>query len=66
MIFSGQSLQHGIMQRWLSELRVLLAERNETTILAHMRAIVPEYHPSGKWNEPTAPKVSKAAVGAQA
>ncbi len=66
MIFSGQSLQHAFMQRWISDFRVLLAERNEAAILAHMRAIVPEYHPSGKWNEATALKVSKAAVGAQA
>jgi FlaA1/EpsC-like NDP-sugar epimerase len=64
MIFGGESLEPGFMQHWISQLRVLLSERDEDAILAHMRAIVPEYQPSGKWIQKTSVIAKAAAVGA--
>jgi hypothetical protein len=64
MIFSGQSLQYGFVQHWISELRVLLAQRNEAPVLAHMRGIVPEYQPGKKWAQSSSAGEMRAAVGA--
>ena len=64
MIFCGQSLQYVFMQHWISELRVLLAQRNEAAVLAHMRRIVPEYQPSDKWIQQSSTDEMSAAVGA--
>jgi FlaA1/EpsC-like NDP-sugar epimerase len=64
MIFCGQSLQYGFVQKWISELRVLLAQRNEAVVLAHLRGIVPEYQPSEKWAQNSSAGEMRAAVGA--
>jgi FlaA1/EpsC-like NDP-sugar epimerase len=64
MIFCGQSLQHEFMQDWVSELRLLLHQRNEDAILAHMRGIVPEYQPGEKWSHVPNTRALRAAVGA--
>lgn len=64
MIFCGQSLQYAFVQQWIAELRVLLAQRNEAVVLAHMRGIVPEYQPSEKWAQTSSVGEMRAAVGA--
>jgi FlaA1/EpsC-like NDP-sugar epimerase len=64
MIFCGQKMQHAFIQRWISELRVLLGRRNEAAVLAHMREIVPEYQPSEKWVPASRPDELTTAVGA--
>jgi FlaA1/EpsC-like NDP-sugar epimerase len=50
MIFCGQRLEHDSMQRWICELRELLAQRNQVEVLLHLQQIVPEYQPSGQWH----------------
>ena len=50
MIFRGQRLEHDTLQRWICELRELLAQRDEVEVLVHLQQIVPEYHPSGQWH----------------
>jgi FlaA1/EpsC-like NDP-sugar epimerase len=64
MIFCGQSLQYAFVQKWISELRVLLAQRNEAVVLAHLRSIVPEYQPSEKWAQNSSDGEMTAAVSA--
>jgi FlaA1/EpsC-like NDP-sugar epimerase len=64
MIFGGQNLQYGFVQRWISDLRVRLAQRNEASVLAHMREIVPEYQPGEKWIQSRNTGELSAAVGA--
>jgi FlaA1/EpsC-like NDP-sugar epimerase len=65
MIFSGLTVQRDFMERWMAELRTLIAERNRAGILAHMCEIVPEYQPSEEWQTVLNKIKSKAAaVGA--
>ena len=66
MIFCGPSLQQDTIQRWIAELQMLLAQRNDLEVLAHMMRIVPEYQPSGKWNSilTIGETKARAAVGA--
>ena len=65
MIFSGLTVQREFMERWMAELRTLVAERNRGGILLHMCEIVPEYQPSGEWQIVLNKTKSKAAaVGA--
>jgi FlaA1/EpsC-like NDP-sugar epimerase len=65
MIFSGLTVQREFMERWMAELRTLVAERNRGGILLHMCEIVPEYQPSEEWQIVLNKTKSKAAaVGA--
>jgi FlaA1/EpsC-like NDP-sugar epimerase len=61
-IFCGSTPAEDSMSQWVAELRALLAQRDETGVLAHMKKIVPEYEPSGEWRE----ALNKRAMAASA
>jgi FlaA1/EpsC-like NDP-sugar epimerase len=65
MIFCGRTLQHQVLEKWIGELRKLVAQRDDSAVLAHMLAIVPEYRPSDKWRTALKMNQVKAAVGNQ-
>jgi FlaA1/EpsC-like NDP-sugar epimerase len=51
------------MVEWVERLRVLLDQRSEDAVLAHLRYLVPEYHPTGNGVEQaTAALAAGAAV----
>ena len=49
MVFCGSAIQRDFIDRWMSDLRILISRRDEVRVLSHMADIVPEYQPSGKW-----------------
>jgi FlaA1/EpsC-like NDP-sugar epimerase len=65
MIFCGRTLQHQVLEKWIGELRKLVAQRDDSAVLAHMLAIVPEYRPSDKWRTALNMNQVKAAAGNQ-
>ena len=48
-IFQGPSLSHEFIEQWISKLKILLGERNEVGVVAHLSTIVPEYQVSAHW-----------------
>lgn len=58
-VFKGRQLTFGEMNDWIADLQQLLADRNASEIVQHLRAIVPEYRP----NETFAPIAEKASKG---
>lgn len=48
-VFCGQPLGYAKAQQWIAELRELLRIRDELEILDHLRGLVPEYVPVGRW-----------------
>lgn len=63
MVFCGSVLPREFMERWVSELRALVSERDDVRVLSHLAEIVPEYQPSGKWQIVSRHKALKAAAG---
>jgi FlaA1/EpsC-like NDP-sugar epimerase len=62
MAFSGSTLQQDFVEQWMAELRELVAQRNDTSVLAHMTEIVPEYCPSDRWRSALSVNRMKAAA----
>ncbi len=50
-IFCGPRNDAGPMDRWIGELERLVDLRSENDIVAHLKALVPEYQPMGTWRE---------------
>jgi FlaA1/EpsC-like NDP-sugar epimerase len=63
MVFCGCPIQREFIDRWMSDLRLLLSRRDEVRVLSHMAEIVPEYQPSGKWQAALQRRSMKAAAG---
>jgi FlaA1/EpsC-like NDP-sugar epimerase len=51
LIFIGRSLSFDAAEAWVAELKRLIACHDERGTLIHMKNLVPEYEPTGKWNE---------------
>jgi FlaA1/EpsC-like NDP-sugar epimerase len=66
MIFCGRTLQHQVLEKWIGELRELVALRDDSAVLAHMLEIVPEYRPSDKWRTALKKNQARAAAASQA
>ena len=65
MIFSGPTVDHEFMQKWMTQLRALVGQRDRAGILRHISEVVPEYQPSGEWRIVLGNNKTKiAAVGA--
>ncbi len=64
MIFCGPRLERKSMEQWIARLRKLLAQKDEVEILLHIKEIVPEYQPGGKWRSILSEREIRAAVGA--
>lgn len=54
-VMRGATPDSAHMQRWLAELRALTEERKERQIVAHLRKMVPEFTPDGRWDQPAVP-----------
>ena len=39
------------MEGWLDELEKLVVEKHEEAIVSHLKRLVPEYQPMGRWRE---------------
>jgi FlaA1/EpsC-like NDP-sugar epimerase len=63
MVFGGSTLQRAFIERWMKDLRLLVAGRDEVRVLSHMAEIVPEYQPGGKWQVALQQRSWKAAAG---
>jgi FlaA1/EpsC-like NDP-sugar epimerase len=63
MVFCGCPIQRDFIDRWMTELRLLISRRDEVSVLSHMAEIVPEYQPSGKWQAALQRRSLKAATG---
>ncbi|MBV9081498.1 MAG: polysaccharide biosynthesis protein, partial [Acidobacteriaceae bacterium] len=48
-IFRGKPLSRVAVRSWVDELEQLIEERDECAILHHLKGLVPEYRPVGKW-----------------
>jgi FlaA1/EpsC-like NDP-sugar epimerase len=48
-IFCGDRKEAAAMERWLDRLERLVDEGDEFAILAHLKHLVPEYNPAGRW-----------------
>ena len=66
MIFCGRTLPHQVLEKWIADLRRLVAQRDDSAVLAHMLEIVPEYQPSNKWRIALEMNQVKAAAANQA
>src|ERR1700730_4320319 len=65
MIFCCRTLQHQALEKWIGELRELVALRDDSAVLAHMLEIVPEYRPSDKWRTALKKNQARAAAASQ-
>lgn len=50
-IFCGARKESEPMEMWIGKLERLVGESAENAIVAHLRALVPEYHPMGQWRQ---------------
>src|SRR4051812_14932545 len=50
-IFCGARTEAGEMDVWIAQLERLVQRGDEAGIVAHLRALVPEYRPMGHWRE---------------
>jgi FlaA1/EpsC-like NDP-sugar epimerase len=50
-IFCGDRKEVSAIDLWLARLELLVAQGAEEPILAHLKALVPEYQPMGRWRE---------------
>jgi len=65
-IFLGSRKDAGPMETWISKLERLVGEGAEAGIVAHLRSLVPEYHPMGQWREVlNGSETSASAVGVE-
>jgi FlaA1/EpsC-like NDP-sugar epimerase len=62
-IFRGARMSRPEIDQWLKELQSLVSRENELSIMQHLRSLVPEYQPDGRWREMLQPeRVRGAAV----
>jgi FlaA1/EpsC-like NDP-sugar epimerase len=50
-IFCGDRKEASSMDLWIDRLERLVADGEEDAILAHLKSLVPEYQPMGRWRE---------------
>jgi FlaA1/EpsC-like NDP-sugar epimerase len=50
-IFRGARMSRAEIDQWLKELQSLVSRENELSIMKHLRSLVPEYQPDGRWRE---------------
>lgn len=50
-IFRGPRKGEGFMEGWLDELETLVVREDEEAIVSHLKRLVPEYQPMGRWRE---------------
>ena len=48
-VFRGPRVLQGELNAWIRTLERLVDARHEAAVVAHLAAIVPEYHPCGAW-----------------
>ncbi|HEY1239083.1 MAG TPA: nucleoside-diphosphate sugar epimerase/dehydratase [Bryobacteraceae bacterium] len=58
MIFTGRRLAYSEMQRWITELKGALNDRNVSAVLAKMKELAPEYQPEVRLHSGAATKAS--------
>jgi len=62
-IFRGARMSRLETDQWLKELQNLVAREGEISILRHLKDLVPEYQPDGRWREMLQPEpLRRAAV----
>jgi FlaA1/EpsC-like NDP-sugar epimerase len=61
-IFRGPRNSRLEMDQWLTELQTLVAEKNELSIITHLKELVPEYQPTGYWLEMLEPERMRGAA----
>jgi FlaA1/EpsC-like NDP-sugar epimerase len=50
-IFRGARKSRLETEQWLKELQTLVARESELSLLMHLRELVPEYQPDGRWRQ---------------
>jgi FlaA1/EpsC-like NDP-sugar epimerase len=48
-IFQGPSLSLEAMEQWIHKLKILITERDDVGVIAHLSSILPEYQVSAQW-----------------
>ncbi len=48
-LFKGPRVRLVVIESWITELRVLVAQGDERAVIAHLKKLVPEYHPAEVW-----------------
>jgi FlaA1/EpsC-like NDP-sugar epimerase len=61
-IFEGDCTERRLMEAWLRHLEVLLAQRDQAAIVAHLQELVPEFRPESHWLAPPPELRSQAAA----
>ena len=61
-IFRGARMSRPEIDQWLKELQSLVSRENELSIMQHLRSLVPEYQPDGRWRAMLQPQRVRGAV----
>lgn len=51
-IFQGHPVDSRMIDTWIAKLRILMAHREEVSVIHHLAALVPEYQVSAYWQQP--------------
>lgn len=62
-IFQGPPVSAEAIERWIEELQMLLAERDEAGVVGHLAKLVPEYQISARWKHMIENKCFQASAG---
>jgi FlaA1/EpsC-like NDP-sugar epimerase len=61
-IFRGPRNSRVEMDQWMTELQTLVNQKNELSIITHLKELVPEYQPTGYWQEMLEPQRLRGAA----
>ena len=62
-IFQGSTVSPELMEAWIAKLRVLLEQRDEPALVAHLKQLIPEYGPAPMWDSVERRKWALVAKG---
>jgi FlaA1/EpsC-like NDP-sugar epimerase len=61
-IFQGSRMRRAETDEWLKELQTLVNHESEVSILMHLKELVPEYQPDGRWRSVLEPERARSAT----
>ena len=71
-IFQGPPISPDLIKAWIAQMTRLVVQGDESAVIAHLKRLVPEYHPAGVWSkvetedrtdEVTSPALERLAEG---
>jgi FlaA1/EpsC-like NDP-sugar epimerase len=71
-IFQGPPVSPDLIKDWIAQMTRLVVQGDEYAVIAHLKTLVPEYHPAGVWSkvetedrtdEVTSPALERLAEG---